>query len=186
MCSIYLELGNQAWPQIGEMLTGTKFPALNNMDRWGVFAYITILGMIINFGANIIMYTSAMSGIDQSLVEASEIDGASPIQEFIHVTIPMIWPTFATYVTIGVAAIFQNQMHLFTLFGNQSNLPDSKIVTIGYLLFEGVANVDGGPLTAARASYPRLAAQGLFFTMIAIPMVYGVKALLAKIGPKVY
>lgn len=184
MCSIYLELGNKAWPIIGEVLTGTPFPQLGTMNRWGIFFFITILGMIIGFGANIIMYTSAMSGIDQSLVEACEIDGASPMQEFLHVTMPMIWPTFATFVTVGVAAIFQNQMHLFTLFG--SELPQPDIPTIGYILFAGVANADGQSLTIARMNYPNLAAQGLFFTLIAIPMVYGVKALLAKIGPKVY
>ena len=64
-------------------LTGTKTR---------VFAVI-LFNVLIGFGVSVLTYSGTMSGINVSLIESAELDGCSPIQEFLHIVIPMIWPT---------------------------------------------------------------------------------------------
>lgn len=150
--------------------------------RWNIFFTIYFMIVMLSFGTNIIMYSGAMSGIDQSLVEAAEIDGASPMQEFTKITIPMIWPTLATFVTVGVAGIFSQQMYLFGLFPDGA---PSENYTIGYYLFVENNKLSSNALFGNQTGFPKIAAIGLLFTAFAVPMVYGMKFLLKKIGPSI-
>src|SRR3954452_9086404 len=43
-------------------------------------------------GYNMIFYLSALQNVDESIYEAARIDGASPIQQFFKITIPMLKP----------------------------------------------------------------------------------------------
>ncbi|MHA4861032.1 ABC transporter permease subunit [Enterococcus faecium] len=44
--------------------------------------------------------------------EAAEIDGASPIQQFFNITLPLVTPTlFFVVVTTVINAFFQSQVH---------------------------------------------------------------------------
>ena len=46
-----------------------------------------------SFGFGSVIYLAALTGIDQTLYEAAQIDGAGPIQLFFKVTIPLLTPT---------------------------------------------------------------------------------------------
>ena len=52
-------------------------------------------------GYNMIIFLSALSGISQSMFEAAKIDGASPLQTFINVTVPLLSPTIFFVVIIN-------------------------------------------------------------------------------------
>mgnify|MGYP001126494093 FL=1 len=58
-------------------------------------------------GYNMVIFLSALSGISQSMFEASKIDGANAIQTFKNVTIPLLSPTIFFVVIITAISSFQ-------------------------------------------------------------------------------
>jgi len=56
-------------------------------------------------GWNAIIFLAAITGIDQNLYEAAELDGASRWQRIWHVTIPSILPTIMVMLILNVCSI---------------------------------------------------------------------------------
>lgn len=138
------------------------------------FATIIFYNILMGFGANVLMYTNSMSGISQEVVEASQLDGATTLQEFVHVTLPMIYPTLTMFLFTGVAGIFTNQLHLFSFYGGTA---PNEVSTYGYYFYtktQGAKSV---------AEYPLLSAMGLLMSSVAVPLTLLVKWLLEKFGP---
>jgi ABC-type sugar transport system permease subunit len=80
-------------------LTSTKvaMPAIAIMATWK------------NLGLYIVILLAGLQSIPRSLYEAAEIDGASKIQQFFHITIPVVNPTLITFIvlsTIGGFSLF--------------------------------------------------------------------------------
>lgn len=66
-------------------------------------------------GYNMIFYLSALQNVDQSIYEAARIDGASPIQQFFKITIPLLKPIilFTSIIsTIGTLQIFDEIVNI--------------------------------------------------------------------------
>lgn len=101
------------------------------------------------------------------------MDGASPLQEFFKIVLPMIYPTITVFVTVGIAGIFTNQLGLFSFFGSSA---DVELYTFGYYLYK---NVQG----ASVASYPYLSALGLLMTLVAAPITLAARCLMERFGP---
>ena len=57
------------------------------------------------FGFGSVIYLAALTGIDQSLYEAAEIDGAGRLQQTIHVTLPGILSTIVLMTVLSLANI---------------------------------------------------------------------------------
>lgn len=177
MTTMFMYFANSSIPTVWNGIFGTQIDGL--LTRGDVTMLITLLGysVFISFGGNIIMYSGTMSGIDDSLVEAAQLDGATQFQEFRYITIPMIYPTLSTFITVGVAGIFTHQLSLFSLFGSDGNAY-MEVWTIGYFLYSKT-------VYAGSAGYPELAAYGMMMTAIAVPLVFLARYLLSKFGPKV-
>lgn len=58
-------------------------------------------------GYNMVIFLSGLSSLNQSLFEAAKIDGASPIQTFKNITVPLLSPTIFFVVTITCISSFQ-------------------------------------------------------------------------------
>lgn len=54
------------------------------------------------FGWDSIIYFAALTGIDQSLYEAAEIDGANRWKKILHVTLPGISPTIVILLIMRI------------------------------------------------------------------------------------
>ncbi len=52
-------------------------------------------------------------GIDTSIYEAAEIDGAGKLQRIFKITIPMVRPTMIILVLLAVGGIFRGNFDLF-------------------------------------------------------------------------
>ena len=61
--------------------------------RWAMPALI-ILSVWKNFGYTMIIFVAGLQSIPGDLYESARIDGASALQQFRHVTLPMLAPTF--------------------------------------------------------------------------------------------
>lgn len=136
---------------------------------------ITILFFNVWFGvgSSFLLYSGAMSGISDSIIEAATLDGVTAMQEFRYIVFPMIFPTFATFFITSFATLFTNQMSVFSFSGAQA---DYSVYTIGYYLYKSVQ-------TATMDQYPYLSAFGLVLTVIIIPICLLTKKALDKFGP---
>ncbi|MFD0714541.1 ABC transporter permease [Paenibacillus sp. GCM10027626] len=57
------------------------------------------------FGFSAIVYLAALTGINPSLYEAAEIDGANRFKKLIHITLPGITPTIVLLATLSLGNI---------------------------------------------------------------------------------
>lgn len=72
-------------------------------------------------GWDSLLYLAAIIGIDQSLYEAAELDGASRWQKIWHVTIPGIVPTIATLFILNMGMFLSADLNQVINFLNDVN-----------------------------------------------------------------
>ena len=139
-----------------------------------------------SFGANVLIYTGAMSGIDNSVVESAQLDGVTSFQEFLHIYVPMIFSTVTTFVITGLAGIFNNQMNLHIFFANAGANTLTEVVDVfGYYFYRITAlNVENAGQAAGNTmDLNTLAALGLIATAILVPITLLTRKLMNKFGP---
>lgn len=165
-----------AIPEIWKLIFGVKIEGLLD-NPLTLKPTIIFFNVWISFGTQVLIYSSSMSSISDSIIESGQLDGASPFRELVSIVIPSIWPTFVTFMLLRVVSLFTDQMSLYSFFGGSA---DYSLYTFGYLLFKETAEAEG-----YLSKYPYLSAFGLLLTVIAVPLTLLVKWLLEKFGPKV-
>jgi multiple sugar transport system permease protein len=73
---------------------------------WAMPAII-LLAVWKNFGYNMIIFIAGLQNIPEYLYEAARLDGASPLQQFKAITVPMLAPTTFFVVIITMIGYFQ-------------------------------------------------------------------------------
>ena len=74
-----------------------------------------------NAGWAAIMYIAAITGIDEQMLEAARVDGATRMQIIRHITIPSILPTYFVLLMLNIANFLTNGMEQFFVFENAFN-----------------------------------------------------------------
>lgn len=84
-------------------------------------AWVSLVGVTVwwTLGFNAVIYLAALQDIPKELYEAARVDGASSIQQFVHVTLPGLRPIFAfiTLITLIASANMFGQSYLMTQGG---------------------------------------------------------------------
>jgi raffinose/stachyose/melibiose transport system permease protein len=71
------------------------------------FSAILIVILWKYFGFYMMLYIAGLQGIDKTLLEAAEMDGASPFQRFRHITLPLLGPMIRLSVFFSVVGALQ-------------------------------------------------------------------------------
>lgn len=152
-----------------------------------IFYTALVFTLWFSFGANVLIYTGAMSGIDQSIVESAQLDGVTTMQEFWHIYLPITFPTITTFILTSLAGIFNNQMSLHIFYG-----PDSNIRVFGYYFYrmasintQSVKTLKPDAVVGQYMTLGQLAALGLIATLILVPLTLFARKCLNKLGPSV-
>ncbi len=154
-------------PSIGEWLNAPT-----------AFYTILLLGGLFGFGPAVLVFLGTMSTISESLLEYGKIDGMNSLREFWHIILPQIYPTIISYTVITIATFFTNFGLIFAFF--DVSKAEVAIQTLGYHLYVQVyASVN-------YYIYPEIAATGLLYTALTIPVVFLVKNCMEKFGPRDY
>ena len=99
---------------IVNQLLGTNIDWFSNeMFVWSIM----IMGLWTSCGYRILLFTAAITNVNTSLKEAARMDGANPIQVFLHVTIPAITPTIFYVLVMGLIGVFQEFTRIQVLNG---------------------------------------------------------------------
>ncbi len=173
---------SEAYPVGMEQLFDKKVGGLllPNTEANDNFYTALIFTIWFSFGANVLIFTGAMSGVDSSVVESAHLDGVSNLQEFIYIYVPMIFSTVTTFIITGIAGIFNNQMNLHVFFSNS----EGNVDVFGYYFYRMTALCTEDPNGVyGDINLRKLAALGLIATVILVPTVLIVRKLLEKYGP---
>ncbi len=153
-----------------------------------IYGTVLFYNLWLGFAGEILMYTSAMGGINDSVVESAQIDGVNVVQEMVFITMPMIYPTVVTFIVAQLAAMFTDQMALYTFYG--SNAP-INISTVGYVLYRDTLSSGKVPnrpwnevLNTGVLSFAELTAFGLMISVIMVPLTFLIRNTLQKYGPR--
>ncbi|MBR2022942.1 MAG: sugar ABC transporter permease [Clostridia bacterium] len=170
---IYQNFVERALPSLVMSITGEQIQGLiENMETR--IPTIIVFGIFMSFGSNVILYTNAMLGISDEMVDAAKLDGAVGFKEFIYVTMPTIWRTFSVFFINGLMMIFSSDLNAYAFFGQ---LAPENVQTYGYYIFvqtKKAVNI---------GDYPVLAAMSLMISLVVIPLVLFVRWALKKYGP---
>ncbi len=89
---------------------------------------IIIASIIKDTGWGAIIYIAAIAGIDSTVYEAAEIDGAGRVRQAVSITLPSIRSTILTYLLLNVANILANSFEQFYVFQNVANLSSTRVL----------------------------------------------------------
>ena len=100
-------------------------------ERYALGCIILIL-LTTSVGQPIVLYVSALDNVDKSLVEAAEVDGATPMQAFWKIKWPQMMPTTLYILVITTINSFQcfALIQLLTSGG-----PNNSTMTIMYYIY---------------------------------------------------
>lgn len=86
-------------------------------------------GLWQNLGWNTIIYTAALSGVDKSLLEAAEIDGASRMQKVRYINFPVLIPTILVLFILQCGNLLSVGYEKVYLLQTDTNLRASEVIS---------------------------------------------------------
>ncbi|MCJ7841286.1 sugar ABC transporter permease [Lederbergia sp. NSJ-179] len=111
---------------------GIQGPLWLTDTRW-VMISIAMLSIWWQVGYNMVIFLAGLQGVSKSYYEAAQIDGASKIQQFRHITLPLISPTTFFVSIMAIIGSFQvfDQAFVMTNGG-----PAKASYTLVYHIYE--------------------------------------------------
>ena len=88
-------------------------------------------------GVNILYFLSGLQSIPTELYESASIDGASPLQKFLRITMPMLKPTTIYVLTISIYGGFAMFTESYMLFAGNRSPGGIGLTIVGYLYRQG-------------------------------------------------
>lgn len=97
------------------------------------FPTIMIVNIFTTTGTLMLIFLAGLQDIPTVLYEASSIDGANKLQQFLYITIPMLRPVVFFVVTVGIIGCFQvfDQIYVMTAGG-----PLDTTTTVAYVIYK--------------------------------------------------
>lgn len=131
-------------------------------QTWPVI--LTIMKVWKGAGLSAIIYLAAITGIDDTLYEAAEIDGANRWQQCIKITIPLMMPTVVILTLLSIGKIMYGDFGMiYALVGDNGTLYKTTDVIDTYV-FRSLRQV-GDPSEAM--------AVGMFQSLVGFILVFG-------------
>ena len=98
-------------------------------------------------GWSCIIYLAAIAGVDASLYEAAEIDGANRLQRVWHITIPAIRETMVLLLILGLGSLFSSNFE--AMYGLQNAYTQTDTETIATIVYR--SGIQSGNYSVATA-----------------------------------
>lgn len=124
-------------PRFGPINHFLEMLGISNPPKWFASPHWSkpALGIIMiwkQLGYYSLLYLSALQSIPSSLYEAAEVDGASDIQRFFKITLPLVSPTTFLVVVLSLIGSFQSwsMIQILTQGG-----PGTSTYTLGFYVY---------------------------------------------------
>ena len=95
-----------------------------------MFKWIYVLsGVWQGVGWSSIIFTAALAGVDRSLLEAADIDGATRIQKIWYVNVPVLIPTIVIMLILQCGSLLSVGYEKVYLLQNDFNMTASEVIS---------------------------------------------------------
>ena len=135
-----------------------------------VWITMTLYGVWRGLGWGAIIYIAAISGIDQELFEAADIDGASRMQRIRYIKVPCLLPTFFVLLLLSIGNFLNSDFERVFVFSNAMNI--EAIETIDLFVFNRGLTGRNVPLATAVGMSRSLVSLVLLFTANALSKLF--------------
>jgi multiple sugar transport system permease protein len=101
---------------------------------------IAVMGVWSGAGYNMLLFLAGLNEIPQDFYDAARIDGAGPLAEFRHVTVPMLRNTLAFVMVMTIIGAYQvfTSVYVMTQGG-----PERSTEVLAYSIFMNAFSVAG-------------------------------------------
>ena len=142
LCGMLMLFLNPTSGVINKMLNLLGMESVFFLQEAPLFKWVyEISGLWQGLGWSSIMYYAALSGVDKSLLEAAEIDGATRLQRIWHINIPTILPTIVVTLILKCGSLLSVGYEKAYLLQTNTNLAGSEIIST-YVYKVGLVNSD--------------------------------------------
>lgn len=125
------------------------------------------------FGVQMLIFVGALNRIPEEVIDSAKLDGCSWWKEFTRIVLPLAWETLLIYLTLSIGGIFMATGPILYFTGGNEY---TNTMTLEFWIYIQVQS---------RGTYNYPAAIGLFFTVLAIPIVALSRWLLRKLNNNV-
>ena len=152
---------------------GGEMPKVYQMA--GAWPFIIILvNLWKGTGYGTVVYFAAITGMDSSMLEAAQIDGANGFQRIRYIILPTLKPTVVILFLFAIGGILKGNFGLFyNLVGNNSMLFNTTDIIETYV-YRSMMN---------SFNFSQSSAVGLFQSVVGFFIVIGANAFVKKLDP---
>ena len=149
--SLFYNLFSYEYGVMNGLLRALGSEPIDIYARPGTWPFILVaLQAWKSVGYGSVVYLASITGIDQQIYEAADIDGANIWQKIRFITIPSIVPTMIIMLLFALGAIFRGDFGLFyQLVGNNGNLLPITDIIDTFVFRALMSSADIGMSTAA-------------------------------------
>ena len=137
---------------------------------WTILFYTMWLG----WAGQMLILGGAMVRVPVEILESARIDGSGTFREIFQMVIPLLWPTISTLLTLQMTGIFGASGPILLFTGGEYGTS-----TLAWWIFEKVKY-------SGSSAYNEVAAAGLVFTVIGVPVILAVRKLIEKLSDVEY
>ena len=114
---------------------------------------LTFVEMWKKTGYNAVVYYATLVGIDETLYEAAQLDGAGKYKQIFRITIPMLSPTIIMMMLLNVGRIFHSDFGLFYQIPMQTGVLKNVTSTIDTYVYNGLMTLGDVGMSSAAGFY---------------------------------
>lgn len=138
ICGILIEFASLDGLFNGIRSVFTDAPPINYLNETGWYRPIYILSDLwVGIGWSSIIYIAALAGVNPSLYEAAQIDGASRIKRMIHISIPSIRPTIIILFILATGGLLASNVEKTMLLARPITYEVSDVISY-YVYRKGI------------------------------------------------
>ena len=152
---------------------GGEMPKVYQMaGAWPII--IVLVNLWKGTGYGTVVYFAAITGMDSSMLEAAQIDGANGFQRIRYIILPTLKPTVVILFLFAIGGILKGNFGLFyNLVGNNSMLFGTTDIIETYV-YRSMMN---------SFNFSQSSAVGLFQSVVGFFIVIGANAFVKKLDP---
>lgn len=150
-----------------------KIAFMNMPEIWPFLFVIFRIWKGVGYGA--VVYLAAITGIDQEIYEAAQIDGANIWQRIFHITIPCIKPTIMVLLLLDLSKVIRGDFQMFyNLTGNNPTLYKVSDIIDTYV-YRSLIHTQNFSMSSAA---------GLYQSVLGFVLIIVFNAIMRKVHPE--
>ncbi len=155
-----------------EFMGGEPLDVYTKPGAWPVI--LTIVNIWKGIGMGSLMYYASLMGIDASLFEAAELDGAGRFQKMRYISLPHLIPLVCIFVILGAGSVIGGHFDLFYVIPKNSSAVYATTDVLDTYVYRALQ--DG--------SYAMGATVDLFKGVVSMILVASANLIVKKISPE--